>query len=143
MDKHSLAKGMDISLYQRYSNEESARILKLHLATLNELRLQNKIAYLKLPHGIIEFLGEHLVDYIVSINQPTVSFEKLNKSDDEILRFPDVNALTKLSRSTIWRYEQNGKFPNRISLGGGSVGWYKSQVQQWMATRPSAQPSCS
>ncbi len=139
MEKQLLADGMGISLYQRYSSEESARVLKVHLATLNELRSQKKIAYLKLPLGNIEFLGEHLVDYIISISQPTITLEKSNKADDEILRFPEVNALTKLSRTTIWRYEQNGNFPSRILLGGGSVGWYKSQVQQWVATRPTSQ----
>lgn len=53
-----------------------------------------------------------------------------------ILRIPDVTLLTGLSRTTIWRLELQGKFPQRIRLGLNSVGWRDEEVRQWVETRP-------
>ena len=39
-------------------------------------------------------------------------------------------------RSTVWRWEKQGQFPRRRKLGGRSIGWLKSEVMEWIATRP-------
>jgi prophage regulatory protein len=54
---------------------------------------------------------------------------------EEILRKPDVRKMVKLSDASIYRREILGEFPKRISLGGKSVGWLKSEVDQWIAQR--------
>jgi prophage regulatory protein len=41
-------------------------------------------------------------------------------------------------RTTVWRWEKNGQFPRRRSLGGRSVGWLRNEVLEWIATRPQA-----
>ncbi len=43
---------------------------------------------------------------------------------------------TGLSRTTIWRLEQAGKFPRRRQLTPGRVGWLESEVLEWMESRP-------
>ena len=53
-----------------------------------------------------------------------------------ILRTPDVTRLTGLSRTTLWRLERRGAFPNRVRLGANSVGWLEDEVQSWIASRP-------
>ena len=53
-----------------------------------------------------------------------------------ILRFPEVRALTGLSRSTIWRLQKKD-FPKPVKLGENSVGWYKKSVEVWLRSRPS------
>ncbi|MFZ4126139.1 MAG: AlpA family transcriptional regulator, partial [Rickettsiales bacterium] len=50
---------------------------------------------------------------------------------DSILRLPDVKSRTGLSRSSIYAYIKDGKFPQHISLGERSVGWYESEVDAW------------
>ncbi|MBV5336487.1 MAG: AlpA family phage regulatory protein [Deltaproteobacteria bacterium] len=53
----------------------------------------------------------------------------------EFLRFPEVRAVTKLSRSTIWRLEAKGDFPQRRLIGAKSVGWINSEILAWVESR--------
>ena len=46
-----------------------------------------------------------------------------------------------LSRSTIWRLENQEKFPKRRQIGPGAVGWLEEEVEQWMSDRPVAEGS--
>lgn len=55
----------------------------------------------------------------------------------EILRPRDLPAFTGLSRTTIWRLERDGKFPKRVRLSAGAVGYRRSEVEAWQAGRPS------
>lgn len=55
----------------------------------------------------------------------------------EVLKLPAVQAKTKLSRTTVYRLEAEGKFPKRIQLGAGhSVGWYAHEIEEWLTSRP-------
>ncbi|MHA2937991.1 helix-turn-helix transcriptional regulator [Vibrio sp. RC27] len=50
-----------------------------------------------------------------------------------LIRFNEVMYLTSLSRPTIYRYMKDGIFPQRITLGGGTVVWKESDIHDWMA----------
>ena len=50
----------------------------------------------------------------------------------KILRLPDVQARTGLSRSTIYLRISNQKFPKPIALGGRAVGWLESEIESWI-----------
>ncbi|USR42247.1 AlpA family phage regulatory protein [Ectopseudomonas hydrolytica] len=54
---------------------------------------------------------------------------------EKFLRFGAVAELIGLSRSTIWRMEQEGKFPKRVQLGSKSVAWRLSDLNHWMSSR--------
>lgn len=61
-------------------------------------------------------------------------------SDDRFARLPEVQFLTGLSRSAIYRRMEKGKFPQAISLDGGAepegaVGWSLPAVRKWMRER--------
>lgn len=49
-----------------------------------------------------------------------------------IIRKPEVIRRTGLSDTSIWRRERDGKFPRRLPLGGGSVGWLESEIETWI-----------
>lgn len=53
-----------------------------------------------------------------------------------ILRIGQVCKETGLGRTTIWRKERAGDFPQRIRLGAAAVGWSAEEVEAWLATRP-------
>lgn len=54
-----------------------------------------------------------------------------------VLKLPAVQAKTQLSRSSIYRLESEGKFPQRIRLGAGhSVGWLENEIDEYLNTRP-------
>jgi predicted DNA-binding transcriptional regulator AlpA len=54
---------------------------------------------------------------------------------DAILRYPAVTTITGLSRTTIWRMEREGSFPPRRQLSANTVGWPRSEVEEWIAAR--------
>ena len=52
-----------------------------------------------------------------------------------ILRLPEVKARTGLSRSTVYLRISQGTFPAPISLGGRSVGWPATEIEQLNTAR--------
>jgi len=46
--------------------------------------------------------------------------------------------MTGLGRSTIYRMEAVGQFPQRLKLGLRAVGWMESEVQAWLTMRAKA-----
>ena len=54
---------------------------------------------------------------------------------DRILRRPEVQTTTGLSRSSIYLRMKNGSFPKQVNLGGSSlVGWRESEIKAWLDT---------
>ena len=48
------------------------------------------------------------------------------------LRLSSVKARTGLSRSTVYRRVKDGHFPAPIPLGGRSIGWLDSDIDNWI-----------
>jgi prophage regulatory protein len=49
-----------------------------------------------------------------------------------ILRRPEVEARTGLSRSTIYAWMKVGTFPKPVKLGARLVGWIDSDIEAWV-----------
>lgn len=60
---------------------------------------------------------------------------------DSFMRWPEVRQATGLSRSTIWRLERVGAFPQRRRLSSHTVGWSEAEIQGWLKTRLTANDS--
>jgi len=54
---------------------------------------------------------------------------------NRILRRPEVEARTGLSRSTIYAWVQAGAFPRPVALGARLVGWRETDVKTWLEAR--------
>lgn len=52
-----------------------------------------------------------------------------------IFRLPDVIKATGLSRSSIYLFIKEERFPKPINLGARSVGWLESEIDAWIAAR--------
>lgn len=52
-----------------------------------------------------------------------------------ILRLKEVMDKTGLSRSTLYKYIEQGHFPKSVPLGGRAVGWVESEVDDWITAR--------
>lgn len=52
-----------------------------------------------------------------------------------ILRLPEVQAKTGLSRSSIYAFISQGNFPKSIPLGSRAVGWVESSINDWISSR--------
>lgn len=53
----------------------------------------------------------------------------------KMLRRKQVEAITGLSRSSIYSKMETGTFPKQIKLGERAVGWLGDEIQAWLASR--------
>ena len=59
---------------------------------------------------------------------------------ERYLRRKSVEAITSLSRTTIYDLMNKGDFPRPVKLTGRAVAWPESAIQEWLASRPSTDP---
>lgn len=58
-------------------------------------------------------------------------------SERIIINYNEVIRLTGQSRAGIWRLVRAGRFPAPVDLGTGRrVGFFESEVQDWINARP-------
>lgn len=62
----------------------------------------------------------------------------LDPHRDRLMRRPEVQRTTGLSRSSLYRLIAEGKFPASIQLSEKSVAWLASEVDGWVAGRVAA-----
>ena len=64
--------------------------------------------------------------------------EQRTNAPTRILRLSEVQARTGLSRTTIYEWRAEGRFPQPVGLGARSVGWIESEVNEWIGERIAA-----
>lgn len=133
-----IAESMGISLYQRFNKNEAALFLRCSVSDLNSLVRTQKINHIEVTKNKQEFFGYQLLEYILKqTTDNSVSHTSTPSSEpDRIIRSKEVQEMTGLSRTTLWRMENKGEFPRRVNLGVGSVGWRLSEVKEWIANIP-------
>ena len=57
---------------------------------------------------------------------------------EKILRLPEVQKRTGLSRSTLYTKIKQGSFPKPISLGVRAVGFVEAEISDWIDRRIAA-----
>lgn len=57
------------------------------------------------------------------------------RNDDRLLRWPSVQQITGISRTTAWRLEQIGQFPHRVRVSAGITAWRESEILTFIQTR--------
>lgn len=60
----------------------------------------------------------------------------INGHGGRFLRRPEVECLTGLSRTTIYRLMAANSFPQQRRLGPNSVGWPHAEITNWINSRP-------
>ncbi len=61
----------------------------------------------------------------------------------QIYKLSDLTSRYPMSRSSIYRAMQEEGFPQPIKLTSRSVGWWRHQVEEWFASRPSGINPCA
>ncbi|PKN20023.1 MAG: hypothetical protein CVU71_06585 [Deltaproteobacteria bacterium HGW-Deltaproteobacteria-6] len=64
-----------------------------------------------------------------------MSKTNINDIAAEIIRPAALPIITCLSKTTIWRLERIGKFPRRLRLSPGAVGYRRTDIESWLASR--------
>lgn len=67
--------------------------------------------------------------------RPPTSVPAAPLSPVKLLRFPAVRERTGLSRSTIWRLERRGEFPQHHRIAPNIVAWSEPEVSRWIEER--------
>lgn len=57
-----------------------------------------------------------------------------------LLRRPEVERRTGLSRTTIYRLMDEGRFPRPRRIGARAVAWQQHEIDAWQASRPLTSP---
>lgn len=57
---------------------------------------------------------------------------------EEILRKPRVLAIIGIGNTSLYEAIKRGDFPAPVKLGARAVGWRRSDIERWLATRASA-----
>ena len=57
---------------------------------------------------------------------------------DRLMRRQEVEKITGLGRSSIYRLMQKGDFPRPVRVGPAAVRWRESEVKAWVNSRPRA-----
>lgn len=52
-------------------------------------------------------------------------------------RFNQLTDLIGVSKTTIYRWIDSGKFPNYIKIGDRAIGWRVDDVHEWIESRAS------
>jgi len=57
-----------------------------------------------------------------------------------LLTLPEVVAMTRLSKPTIYKYirDEDHDFPKQVRLGPNRVVWVKSEIERWLKSRRDA-----
>lgn len=62
------------------------------------------------------------------------------QSPESFLRLPQVLARVPVSKSTLWGWVRDGKFPKPVKLGPMTTAWHSKDVAAWMAKASEGQP---
>ena len=64
--------------------------------------------------------------------------ERRNKSLRRFYTVGEVEAITSLSRATIYRKMSEGTFPSSVAISQGRVGWDRQAVDEWCEAKLAA-----
>lgn len=58
------------------------------------------------------------------------------QTGDRILLWPEARRkIGDPSRTTVWRMERAGTFPERFEVSPGRIGWLESEINEWIQER--------
>ena len=57
---------------------------------------------------------------------------------NRLMRRPEVESITGLSRATIYAKMQKGEFPAPLRLGSNAVAWRADDIEHWIESLPPA-----
>ncbi len=135
-DFKDIADSMGIELYQKFSLNEASLFFRCPEADIKRLVENQKLNSIRITSSQYNFFGYQLLEYLMAQVTDYKTTPVKNKRDvDRIIRAQEVQNTTGLSRTTLWRMENKGEFPRRVSLGGNAVGWKLSEVQKWISEK--------
>lgn len=72
----------------------------------------------------------------VNHKQQLARDERVHAQRDRVISIDDLCREITLGKSRIYEMVRDGEFPCPIQLSKGRVGWRESEVDDWIASRP-------
>jgi prophage regulatory protein len=60
----------------------------------------------------------------------------MNTISQRMLRLPEVRDITGVSRSSIYKWMDEGKFPPSRQLSERAIAWDSREIAKWVDSRP-------
>ena len=130
-----IADSMGLSLYQRFTLNEASLFLRCPIEEVEALVAEQKIDFIRISKKRVEFFGYQLVQHLLTTIAKDSFSPQTQDLPERIIKVKEVQSITGLSRTTIWREEQKSRFPKRVPLSSSSVGWRYSGVIEWINSR--------
>ena len=108
-----IADSMGVFFYQRFSMMEASLFLRCSLNDLKKIVKQHKISFIQVTSDQVDFFGFQLLEYLLKSITIKSQTDPSASSPERIVRSKELQNLTGLSRTTIWRLERKGDFPHR------------------------------
>ena len=56
-------------------------------------------------------------------------------SNLEVIRPKELSKMLSISQPTLWRMEKRGELPKKVQISERTVGWLKSDIQDWLESK--------
>ena len=96
---------------------------------------------LPIPDALIDQIAERVAEKVIARIRPhpvKTASEPVPRVEPDpdrplptFLRLSDLVERLGVSRSTIYKWVEEGRFPKSVSLGGRSVAWRRVDVETW------------
>ena len=63
---------------------------------------------------------------------------KIELDSERIVRMEELLRRLQISRATVYRWLDEGRFPRPVRLGERTIGWKESSLAGWLADREAA-----
>lgn len=57
------------------------------------------------------------------------------RDPNSIIRPSELSEMLSVSKTTLWRWENDGQLPSRIKIANRAVGWRYRDIEQWLNRR--------
>ena len=54
--------------------------------------------------------------------------------DTRIIRANELSERLGISRTSLWRWERQGRIPKKRDIGPNVSGWLESEIEEWFAS---------
>jgi prophage regulatory protein len=92
------------------------------------------LSFLEPAHLFLKALFLHLLSVSTTTRMVPMNSNS-SQNQARFIRLEQVKARTGLSRSTLYAYIREGRFPSPVTISTRCVAWVESEIDDWISKR--------